>query len=111
MTASIAKAHRPIPSAPRDYHFPRFERRALENGVSLVVAPVKKLPLVTVTILIDAGSVCDPAGREGTKHNSWRNCFSKAQRNTTVQTSPSVSKSLGASIDAEADWVMPLPSP
>ena len=56
---------RPIPGPPREYHFPRFERRTLANGIELVVAPVKKLPLVTVVVLVDAGAVCDPEGREG----------------------------------------------
>ena len=66
MSASVSgKAERPTPGAPREYHFPRFERRRLENGIELIVAPVTKLPLVTVAILSDAGSVCDPAGREG----------------------------------------------
>ena len=50
---------RPTPFAPRPYHFPRFERRALANGVQLVVAPLHKLPLVTVVALIEAGAVCD----------------------------------------------------
>jgi predicted Zn-dependent peptidase len=67
MTApAIPKADRPAPSPPREYQFPRFERRRLENGVQLVVAPVPKLPLVTVAVLFDAGAVCDPAGSEGT---------------------------------------------
>src|SRR5215213_8855719 len=67
MTAPAStKAPRPVPGPPREYHFPRFERRRLENGIELVVAPVTKLPLVTVAILSDAGSVCDPSGREGT---------------------------------------------
>jgi predicted Zn-dependent peptidase len=66
MTApTTGKAARPTPGAPREYHFPRFERRRLDNGIELIVAPVTKLPLVTVAILSDAGSVCDPAGREG----------------------------------------------
>src|SRR3954467_9434520 len=66
MTAPTTKAPRPVPGAPREYHFPRFERRTLDNGVRLVIAPVKKLPLATVVVLVDAGAVCDPQGREGT---------------------------------------------
>jgi zinc protease len=33
--------------------------------MSLIVAPVHKLPLVTVVAVIEAGASCDPAGREG----------------------------------------------
>ena len=56
---------RPAPSAPRPYHFPAFTRRRLDNGLELVVAPVHKLPLVTVIVLVDAGAAVDPEGREG----------------------------------------------
>lgn len=59
------KSKRPSPLPPRPYHFPRFERRRLSNGVQLVVAPVRKLPIATVMALIDAGAVCDDRDREG----------------------------------------------
>ncbi|NUO63560.1 MAG: insulinase family protein [Gemmatimonadaceae bacterium] len=62
-TASFAT--RPLPGEPRPYAFPRFERRTLSNGITLVVAPVHRLPIVTVIAVTDAGSVADPLGREG----------------------------------------------
>ena len=63
---AIDRSLRPKPGPPRSYHFPRFERRRLENGLEIVVASVSKLPLATVAVLVDAGAVCDPQGREGT---------------------------------------------
>ena len=39
-TPMIAAPPRPQPAAPRPYHFPRFERRTLDNGMRLLVAPV-----------------------------------------------------------------------
>ena len=56
---------RPEPAPPRSYHFPRVERATLPNGIRLVVAPVTKLPLVTVFALVEAGSVAEPPGKEG----------------------------------------------
>ena len=56
---------RPLPGASRPYAFPRFERRTLSNGLGLVVAPVAKLPVVTLLALIDAGAVTDRPGEEG----------------------------------------------
>ena len=56
---------RPAPLPPRAYQFPRFERGALANGMRLVVAPITKLPIVTVTVLVDAGAVGDPPERAG----------------------------------------------
>ena len=61
----LTASPRPAPGPPRAYHFPAFERRTLRNGLRLVVAPVHKLPVVTLLAVVDAGAVCDPAGQEG----------------------------------------------
>ena len=61
----MVTAVRPKPSAPREYRFPSFTEEVLPSGLRLVVAPVEKLPLVTVLIVIDAGSTIDPSGKEG----------------------------------------------
>lgn len=58
-------ATRPSPLPPRPYTFPEFERQRLANGMQLVVAPVRKLPIATVIALVDAGAVCDGRDREG----------------------------------------------
>ncbi|HEX2781162.1 MAG TPA: hypothetical protein VHM30_16800, partial [Gemmatimonadaceae bacterium] len=65
MSAPAHVVPRPAPTEPRPYAFPRFARRTLSNGMQLVVAPVHRLPIVTVIAVIDAGAVCDPVGREG----------------------------------------------
>ena len=56
---------RPQPGLPRAYAFPRFERTRLANGMTLIVAPTHKLPVVSVIAVVDAGAGCDPVGREG----------------------------------------------
>jgi predicted Zn-dependent peptidase len=56
---------RPQPGAPREYHFPKFEKQSLANGIRIIVAPVHKLPVVTVLAVIDATAVADPSGKEG----------------------------------------------
>ncbi|HEY4132953.1 MAG TPA: pitrilysin family protein [Gemmatimonadaceae bacterium] len=103
MTTPTSKASRPIPGAPRDYHFPRFERRTLANGLRLVVAPANKLPLVTATVVVDAGSVCDPEGREGTAHLVAKLLLEGTAKYDGAELTERF-ESLGASIDAEADW-------
>ena len=67
MTAAglVTDFPRPEPGAPRDYRFPRFTRHALPNGLQVVVAPVHKLPVVTVLAVLEAGAVAEPPGREG----------------------------------------------
>lgn len=103
MTAVQPKAQRPVPGAPREYHFPRFERRTLDNGVRLVVAPVEKLPLATVVVLIDAGAVCDPNGREGTAQLVAKLLVEGTTKYDGAELTEHF-ENLGASIDASADW-------
>src|SRR4051812_41834770 len=99
----MTKAARPQPGPPREYHFPRFERRRLENGVHLVVAPVTKLPLVTVVVLVEAGAVCDPSGREGTAQLVAKLLLEGTEKYDGAELTERFER-LGASIDASADW-------
>jgi zinc protease len=103
MTSTRVKPPRPVPGPPRDYQFPAFERRTLENGLSLIVAPVKKLPLATVVVLVEAGAVCDPLGREGTAQLVAKLLLEGTARSDGAELMERF-ESLGASIDAEADW-------
>ena len=104
MTSTVVrKAPPPEPGPPREYHFPRFERRHLENGVELIVAPVAKLPVVTVAILVDAGAVCDPSGREGTAQLVAKLLLEGTERSDGAELTERFER-LGASIDAQADW-------
>jgi zinc protease len=101
--ATTTKAARPVPGPPREYHFPHFERRRLDNGLHLLVAPVRKLPLVTVVVLFDAGAVCDPAGREGTAQLVAKLMIEGTQKSDGGELTERFER-LGASIDAQADW-------
>lgn len=102
-STSIGKAPRPAPGPPREYHFPRFERRRLDNGIELVVAPVTKVPLVTVAILTDAGAVCDPSGKEGTAQLVAKLLLEGTVNSDGAELAERFER-LGASIDAQADW-------
>ena len=60
-----AAAPKPQPGSPRDYRFPHFDRRTLSNGMQLLVAPIAKLPLVSVLALVEAGASVEPPGKQG----------------------------------------------
>lgn len=94
---------RPTPGSPRAYQFPRFERGALSNGVRLVVAPITKLPMVTVTVLVDAGAVCDPPRRAGVARLTAKLLL---EGSTTSDGTGLIDRfeRLGASVEAHADW-------
>lgn len=101
MTASAVP--RPAPAEPRPYAFPRFARRTLSNGMHLVVAPVHRLPIVTVIAVVDAGAVCDPVGREGLAAL----VASMLPEGTASMDGEALAlrfERLGASFSASADW-------
>jgi len=104
MTASPpARPLRPRPGAPRPYLFPRFERRVLANGMHLVVAPVPKLPLVTVLMVIEAGATTDPLGHDGLAQLTARLLPEGTEQSTGAEFAERLER-LGASVEAHADW-------
>jgi zinc protease len=94
---------RPAPGAPRAYQFPRFERSALANGMHLVVAPITKLPIVTVTVLIDAGAVGDAPGRAGLAQLTAKLLLEGTTSTGGAALSDRFER-FGASVEAHADW-------
>jgi zinc protease len=71
--------------------------------LELVVAPVAKLPIVTIAVVVDAGSVCDPTGREGTALLTAKLLVEGTQTSDGAELTERFER-LGATIDAEADW-------
>ena len=94
---------RPAAGPPREYHFPKFEVRLLSNGMRVIIAPVPKLPVVTVLAVIDATAVTDPSGKEGLAELT-----AKALRDGTADIDGSrltlELEKLGTSLEAGADW-------
>lgn len=62
---SAPPAMRPVPGPSRPYRFPAFERRTLPNGLELLVAPVRRLPLVTIRVVLDVGARQEPRDQAG----------------------------------------------
>ena len=96
-------ATRPEPGPPREYHFPRFERSRLENGMNVIVATVSKLPIVSIAAVIDATALADQKGKEGTAELT-----AQALREGTVSRDGAKLvldlEKLGTSLEAGADW-------
>lgn len=58
-------SQRPQPGEPRPYEFPSTQRFTLGNGLRVIVAPMPRLPLVSILAVVDAGASGDAAGNEG----------------------------------------------
>lgn len=96
-------AERPKPGPARPYNFPDFTEERLANGVRLVVAPVHALPVVSVLVLLEAGSSADPRGQEGVA----RLTASLLSEGTASMDGAELTDSferIGAALDAYADW-------
>lgn len=102
-TGALARPARPAAATPRPYHFPRFERRTLANGMQLVVAPVMKLPIATVLLLVEAGAAGDPQGKEGVAQLTAQALLEGTEELDGVRLNEQL-ELLGATASASADW-------
>ena len=105
----MTTAIRPQPGPPREYHFPRFEHHVLPNGLNVIVAPVRKLPVVSVAAVVDIAAVDDPVGLEGVAELTAQ----ALREGTTTRNGMKLAvdlERLGTSIEAGADWDSTLAS-
>src|SRR5829696_1152116 len=107
MTETALRANvptpRPTPTAPRSYRFPAFERVTLPNGMRLVVAPVPKLPLVSVTAIIDAGAAAEREGEDGVAALTAQLLLEGAAGLDGAALTDRFER-IGTAVDAHADW-------
>lgn len=104
MTApSAATIERPVPGPPRAYRFPEFESHSLRNGLRVVIAPVRKLPVATARLVIDAGAMTEPRGAEGVALLAARGLMEGTQARDADRLALDLER-LGASIDVAATW-------
>jgi zinc protease len=60
------RSKRPEPGTPPDAKLPAFERATLSNGLQLIVAHRAAVPVVQLSLLVDAGYASDQGGVAGT---------------------------------------------
>lgn len=65
--------------------------------------PVRKLPVVTVSLVADAGAVTEPTGQEGVARLTARALLEGTRSRTGDVLTESLER-LGASLDADAEW-------
>ncbi len=94
---------RPRPGAVRPYQFPRSERLALPNGLQVIVVPVRRLPVIAVNFVTDAGAMMESPGDEGLAQLTARGLLegSGERRGDEMM---ELFERLGASIDSGASW-------
>jgi zinc protease len=103
MTTATRPTERPTPAPPRSYHFPRFERRTLPNGMQIVVAPVTKLPLATIIAVVEAGASAEPVGQAGVAALTARLLPEGAAGLDGAALTDRFER-IGTSVESHADW-------
>ena len=99
----MVSALRPKPGPVRSYRFPEFIDQKLPSGIRVVTAPVRKLPVVTVLVIIDAGSTNDPTGKEGVAALTAGLLLEGTARLNGAALTEKFER-LGTSLESGADW-------
>ncbi len=98
---------RPSAAAPREYHFPRFDRQTLPSGLQIVTANVPGRPLLTAQLLIrgnaGGGVTSEPAELGGVTVLMAR-ALSEGTRRRDAVALVEASERLGAELSADAGW-------
>ena len=94
---------RPKPGPPRLYRFPEFHHEVLPSGIRVVTALVKKLPLATVLVIVDAGSVKEPRGKEGIASLTAAGLLEGTADLDGAELAEKFEQ-LGTSLESGADW-------
>ena len=94
---------RPGAGKPRAYAFPNAERRTLANGLTVITAPLPRLPAVTVLAIVDAGAETDPVGQAGLGAITAR-ALAEGTRRLSGDELADVFERLGGELGTDAGW-------
>lgn len=101
LAAEAERIAPPAPAAPVQARIPAIAERTLDNGLRVIVAPQRNVPLVSAELRIAAGSAADPAQRAGTAALT----ADLVTKGTTTRPATRISsevESLGASLTSSA---------
>jgi zinc protease len=99
----IVVGERPTHGEPRPYHFPRFERQELDNGLGLIAVHLPGRALVTASLVLASGCVDEPADQAGVTALMAR-ALTEGTAHYDAIGLTEASERLGAALHAEAGW-------
>ncbi len=94
---------RPGPGRPREYHFPRFERFTLSNGLNVVHANLPGRALLAAQVLLADGGWSEPADLGGVTVLTGR-AMPEGTRQRDATEFIDATERLGAEVHATATW-------
>ena len=96
-------AVRPGAGEPRPYHFPPFERRRLENGLTVISAHLPGRPLIAAQLILEGGAGVEPTELAGVTALLARALPEGTETRDAVAFVEATER-LGAEIHADAGW-------
>jgi zinc protease len=103
MSDTVVVAERPTPGEPRPFQFPRFERRQLSNGLSVIAVNLPGRALVTASLILPSGAVDEPSSQAGVTSLMARALTEGTRHHDAIGLTEAAER-LGASLHAEAGW-------
>lgn len=97
IAADVDRSKVPEPGPPPGTRFPDFERTTLSNGLTVVLAERRAVPVVNFRLLVDAGYAADQHGRPGTASLAMAMLDEGTKRRSALQISEELAL-LGASL-------------
>ncbi len=101
--APLDRTRAPEPAELRPAHFPEVQRTELPGGIPLLFALTPGLPVVSLSVLVEAGAVHEPAERAGLASLTGALLESGAGSRTGSQIAEEV-ESLGIQLSVGASW-------
>jgi zinc protease len=101
--ADVDRTRPPEPGPPRPVTLPKRERRALSNGLPVVLVQQHEVPTVQVSVVLGAGAAADPADRPGVASLTADMLNEGAGERGALELADALD-GLGASLSADAGW-------
>jgi zinc protease len=102
MTAA-ANPRRPVAGAPRPYHFPSFERRALPNGMQVWMVPLPGATMTSAHLLFDAGAASEDEAHGGVAALTAHLLVTGTRRLDAAAFAEATER-LGIEVSSESSW-------
>jgi zinc protease len=100
--ADFDRSKMPVPGTPPDVKFPAFQRTKLDNGLNIVLATRKAVPVVNMRLIIDAGYAADQFAKPGTAKMTM-NMLDEGTKNRTWLEISEELDALGAELGSGSD--------
>ncbi|HUH16552.1 MAG TPA: pitrilysin family protein [Methylomirabilota bacterium] len=94
---------RPASTAPREYHFPPFERHELPNGLGVWLVPLPDRELVSVHLLTDAGAAAEEEPQAGVAALTAQ-LLATGTQSLDAAAFAETTERLGIEVSSESSW-------